>query len=107
MILGSFAINTDHAVSHKLDRQPDGWMLWENSKIHLAWLGFSDIHSGILEYQINIGSAYLASDLNEVRWVAIFCLLKRPMNSFCRHPETKLFDNEKNVDSFDKIPNVI
>ena len=61
-----FAINTDHAVSTKLDRQPESWMVWKTSSIHLAWLGFSDMHSGILEYHINIGSMYMAADLNMV-----------------------------------------
>ena len=69
VILGTFASNTDHAVSHKLDRQPENWMVWERSNIHLAWLGFSDIHSGIQETHINIGSSFMASDLNEVRGI--------------------------------------
>ena len=64
---GTFAINTDHAVSSRLDRQPENWMIWEPSRIHLAWIGFSDIHSGLLEYHINIGSSYMAADLNEVK----------------------------------------
>ena len=63
---GTFAINTDHAVSQLLNRQPDSWMVWNASSINLAWLGFSDIHSGILEYHINIGSSYMAMDLNMV-----------------------------------------
>ena len=71
LISGTFAINTDHAVSQLLNRQPESWMVWNDSSIHLAWLGFSDIHSGILEYHINIGSSYMATDLNMVNTLFI------------------------------------
>ncbi|KAL4221421.1 hypothetical protein ACF0H5_019679 [Mactra antiquata] len=59
---GTFAINTDHAAS--LDRQPGAWMIWTPISIKLAWLGFQDLHSGIKEYRINIGSYFMGNDLN-------------------------------------------
>ena len=63
-ISGMFAINTDHAAN--LQRQPEDWMKWSIYNVDLAWLGFSDIHSGIKFYKINIGSTYMGSDLNKV-----------------------------------------
>ncbi|KAL3843250.1 hypothetical protein ACJMK2_021192 [Sinanodonta woodiana] len=60
---GMFAINTDHAAN--LQRQPEDWMKWSIYNVDLAWLGFSDIHSGITFYKINIGSTYMGSDLNK------------------------------------------
>jgi hypothetical protein len=32
----------------------------------LAWLGFSDIHSGIHHYKISVGSTYTGDDLSKV-----------------------------------------
>lgn len=72
LIVGTFAVNRNSVISTTLDRQLEHWMVWEASKIHLAWLGFSDIHSGILEYHINIGSSFMASDLNEVSLFSFF-----------------------------------
>ncbi|KAK3612518.1 hypothetical protein CHS0354_024490, partial [Potamilus streckersoni] len=59
---GMFAIDTDHAAN--LQRQPEDWMKWSIYNVDLAWLGFSDLHSGIKFYKINIGSTYMGSDLN-------------------------------------------
>lgn len=62
--VGTFAINTDHAA--ELDREIDVWMVWESASLHLAWLGFTDEHSSIASYRINVGSDYMGADLNEV-----------------------------------------
>ncbi|KAL3873929.1 hypothetical protein ACJMK2_037006, partial [Sinanodonta woodiana] len=60
---GTFAISTDHASQPQ--REPEGWMTWSVFYINLAWLGFTDIHSGIDTYLVNVGSTYMGSDLNK------------------------------------------
>ncbi|KAK3589056.1 hypothetical protein CHS0354_008706 [Potamilus streckersoni] len=60
---GTFAISTDHASQPR--REPEGWMTWSVFYINLAWLGFTDVHSGIDTYLVNVGSSYMGSDLNK------------------------------------------
>ncbi|XP_046561789.1 uncharacterized protein LOC124270793 [Haliotis rubra] len=59
---GTFAIETDHAV--KLARHPTGWMTWTRTRLNLAWLGFSDLHSGVDHYLVTIGSHEFGTDYN-------------------------------------------
>ncbi|XP_076086914.1 uncharacterized protein LOC143057491 [Mytilus galloprovincialis] len=62
-ITGTFAIETEHAAS--LHRHVDGWwMKWSTFKLWLAWIGFSDLHSGIDYYMVSVGSRYMLDDLN-------------------------------------------
>ncbi|WAR06111.1 hypothetical protein MAR_021480 [Mya arenaria] len=61
--MGTFAINTDHAS--ELGRQPENWMKWNPIMLIISWLGFEDIHSGIDTYIINVGTRYMANDLNK------------------------------------------
>ncbi|WAR05117.1 hypothetical protein MAR_020486 [Mya arenaria] len=61
--MGTFAINTDHAS--ELGRQPENWMKWNPIMLNISWLGFEDIHSGIDTYIINVGTRYMANDLNK------------------------------------------
>ncbi|WAR04731.1 hypothetical protein MAR_020100, partial [Mya arenaria] len=61
--MGTFAITTDHAS--ELGRQPENWMTWNPIMLNISWLGFEDIHSGIDTYIINIGTRYMANDLNK------------------------------------------
>ncbi|KAK3101031.1 hypothetical protein FSP39_000383, partial [Pinctada imbricata] len=62
---GMFAIHTDHSVNHELLRHVDGWMTWSKFAVHLAWLGFADLHSEIDYYKIYVGSSFMATDLNK------------------------------------------
>lgn len=41
-------------------------MSWWKFGINLAWLGFVDAHSDIVNYFINIGSTFMGADLNAV-----------------------------------------
>ncbi|XP_046562890.1 uncharacterized protein LOC124271773 [Haliotis rubra] len=59
---GTFAIETDHAV--KLARHQTGWMTWNRTSLNLAWLGFSDLHSGVDHYLVTIGSREFGTDYN-------------------------------------------
>jgi len=59
-----FAVNTEHAAN--LTRHEDGYMTWSSLSLYLAWLGFSDIHSGISHYRVTVGSGYLKDDLSDV-----------------------------------------
>ncbi|CAC5414424.1 unnamed protein product [Mytilus coruscus] len=60
---GMFAVNTEHAAN--LTRHEDGHMTWSSRALYLAWLGFSDIHSGIDYYHVTVGSGYLKDDLTD------------------------------------------
>ncbi|KAK3101347.1 hypothetical protein FSP39_002877 [Pinctada imbricata] len=63
---GMFAINTDHAVNHELQRQTeDSWMTWSTFAINLAWLGFADLHSEIDYYMVYVGSSFMSTDVNK------------------------------------------
>ncbi|KAJ8299760.1 hypothetical protein KUTeg_023820 [Tegillarca granosa] len=61
---GMFAIHTNNAA--ELQRHVQGFMLWSRYSIFLAWLGFSDIHTGISHYLISIGSTHMATNLNKI-----------------------------------------
>ena len=72
---GTFAVDSEHAAD--LGRQQEGWMTWSHndttnvSSLHLAWLGFSDLHSGISHYFVSVGTTFDAVDLLDVG--EIFC----------------------------------
>lgn len=59
-----FAVDTEHAAN--LTRHENGHMTWSSRALYLAWLGFSDIHSGIDYYHVTVGSSYLKDDLTDV-----------------------------------------
>ena len=61
-----FAIKTDHSVEPELARHSHDWMTWFQNNVNLAWLGFSDVHSGIDHYRISVGKTYMEHDLNKV-----------------------------------------
>ncbi|XP_078321865.1 uncharacterized protein LOC111103999 isoform X3 [Crassostrea virginica] len=63
---GMFAVQTDHAVDKELSRHVSGFMTWWKYAINLAWLGFSDAHSEITHYLVNVGSTYMGTDLNAI-----------------------------------------
>ena len=56
-------MDTEHAI--ELGRQRDGHMMYNNSllQVKLAWVGFLDPHSDILEYHVRIGTGFYASNL--------------------------------------------
>ncbi|XP_063399976.1 uncharacterized protein LOC134684607 [Mytilus trossulus] len=60
---GMFAVDTEHAAN--LTRHENGHMTWSSRALYLAWLGFSDIHSGIDYYHVTVGSGYLKDDLTD------------------------------------------
>ncbi|XP_046570853.1 uncharacterized protein LOC124279103 [Haliotis rubra] len=62
-LTGALAVHTDHAAW--LSRHQSGWMTWNETRLNLAWLGFSDLHSGITHYIMTVGSAEFGTDLNE------------------------------------------
>ena len=64
-----FAVQTDHAVDKELSRHVSGFMTWWKYAINLAWLGFSDAHSDITHYLVNVGSTYMGADLNAVSYL--------------------------------------
>ena len=68
--LGMFAINTDHAANLDLSRHANGWIFWSSNALYLAWLGFSDVHSGVEYYKVTVGSSYMASNLCKVRYIS-------------------------------------
>ncbi|XP_052707847.1 uncharacterized protein LOC128183063 isoform X2 [Crassostrea angulata] len=61
---GTFAIQTDHSVDKELERHVSGFMTWWKYAVNIAWLGFADAHCDIMNYFVNIGSAYMGADLN-------------------------------------------
>ena len=66
ILIGTFAVQTDHAVDADLSRHVSGFMTWWKYSVNLAWLGFADVHSDITHYLINVGSKYMGADLNAV-----------------------------------------
>lgn len=64
--IGTFAIQTDHSVDKELERHVSGLMTWWKYAVNIAWLGFADAHCNIMNYFVNIGSAYMGADLNAV-----------------------------------------
>ncbi|GFO45401.1 hypothetical protein PoB_007190600 [Plakobranchus ocellatus] len=59
---GMFAVETIHAA--RLTRHQANWMTYSSNQVNLAWVGFSDSHSGIDHYLVSIGSEPFATDLN-------------------------------------------
>ncbi|XP_019633113.1 PREDICTED: uncharacterized protein LOC109476570 [Branchiostoma belcheri] len=62
-LTGHFAINTTHAA--RLTRHRDSWMTYDNSgtpTLKLAWLGFSDYHSGIDRLMVAVGTGFYGRD---------------------------------------------
>ncbi|XP_002736788.1 uncharacterized protein LOC100378079, partial [Saccoglossus kowalevskii] len=65
--VGMFAVDTEHAAD--LARHRDGWMTYNlaqasnPAQINIAWLGFADIHSGISNYFITVGTYFSGNDL--------------------------------------------
>eukprot|EP00058_Branchiostoma_floridae_P007081 XP_002592569.1 hypothetical protein BRAFLDRAFT_118907 [Branchiostoma floridae] len=62
-LTGHFAVNTDHAA--RLTRHRDSCMTYDNSgtpTLKLAWLGFSDYHSGIDRLMVAVGSGFYGRD---------------------------------------------
>ncbi|XP_078696304.1 uncharacterized protein LOC144924691 isoform X1 [Branchiostoma floridae x Branchiostoma belcheri] len=65
--VGMLAVQTDHAA--QLWRHRDGWMTYYHQNgtapphVRLAWLGFTDIHTGIENYHVTIGSTFGGTDL--------------------------------------------
>ncbi|XP_066275498.1 uncharacterized protein [Branchiostoma lanceolatum] len=65
--VGMLAIQTDHAA--QLWRHRDGWMTYYQQNVtspphvRLAWLGFTDMHTGIHNYHVTIGSTFGGTDL--------------------------------------------
>lgn len=64
--IGTFAIQTDHSVDKELERHVSEFMTWWKYAVNIAWLGFADAHCDIMNYFVNIGSAYMGADLNAV-----------------------------------------
>ena len=66
---GYFAVASDSVAN--LSRTVPGGMTWRNrpvrgvSQLNLAFLGFSDPHSGIVEFRAAVGSQFSGSDLLE------------------------------------------
>ncbi|XP_055958812.1 uncharacterized protein LOC126830713 [Patella vulgata] len=60
---GMFAIDTDHAAN--LNRDRNNWNHWSTTSIKLAWLGFADLHTGITEYKVSVGTKPFFTDLNQ------------------------------------------
>ncbi|KAI8487523.1 hypothetical protein Bbelb_347570 [Branchiostoma belcheri] len=71
--VGMLAVQTDHAA--QLWRHRDGWMTYYQQNgtapphVRLAWLGFTDIHTGIESYHVTIGSTFGGTDLTRDRTV--------------------------------------
>ncbi|CAH1250566.1 Hypp8875 [Branchiostoma lanceolatum] len=62
-LTGHFAVSTDHAA--RLTRHRDSWMTYDNSgtpTLKLAWLGFSDYHSGIDRLMVAVGTGFYGRD---------------------------------------------
>ena len=62
---GNFAVDTPSSAN--LSRGVPGGMTWRNSPrgvLRLAWVGFSDPHSGVGAVWVTVGSAYLREDLS-------------------------------------------
>ena len=65
---GYFAVETESTFPHNVS--VPGGMTWRNrqrgdSRVYLAFYGFSDAHSGVSEYWAEVGSGFGKSDLTE------------------------------------------
>uniref|UniRef100_A0ABM0GTS6 Uncharacterized protein LOC100370115 n=1 Tax=Saccoglossus kowalevskii TaxID=10224 RepID=A0ABM0GTS6_SACKO len=73
--VGTFAAESNHSAD--LSRHQEGYMTYVQETednpaiIKLAWLGFSDIHSGITHYYVTVGSQYSGRDLTPEGPVAL------------------------------------
>ncbi|XP_078621331.1 uncharacterized protein LOC144887808 [Branchiostoma floridae x Branchiostoma japonicum] len=65
--VGTFAAETTHAIDNQ--RPQSGWMTWQNNVngnptvLRIAWLGFTDVHSGIDHYLVYVGTNFDADNL--------------------------------------------
>lgn len=62
---GYFAVDTPSSAN--VSRSVPGSMTWRNTPrgvLRLAWVGFSDPHSGVGEVRVTVGSTYLGEDLS-------------------------------------------
>jgi hypothetical protein len=59
-------------VEPELARHSHDWMTWFKYTVNLAWLGFSDVHSGIAHYRVSVGKTYMEHDLNKVSFLPTF-----------------------------------
>ncbi|ESO83749.1 hypothetical protein LOTGIDRAFT_168990 [Lottia gigantea] len=81
---GTFAIESNHAAN--IIRHPGRWIEWNTTSLTIAWLGFSDLHSGILYYLVSVGTKPFYTDLNkDGKAVKYF------------HEDGRLFENEGEV----------
>ncbi|XP_055958832.1 uncharacterized protein LOC126829498 [Patella vulgata] len=60
---GMFAVDTSHAAA--LHRDKNEWISWTINSINIAWLGFADLHTGISEYRVTVGTKPFFTDLNK------------------------------------------
>ncbi|XP_064635756.1 uncharacterized protein LOC135492940 [Lineus longissimus] len=58
---GNWAIETMHAA--RLTRHQDGWMRWTSNNLKLSWLGFTDLHSGVVSYMISVGRGPFGTEM--------------------------------------------
>ncbi|XP_021356985.1 uncharacterized protein LOC110452658 [Mizuhopecten yessoensis] len=61
---GMFSIKTNHASL--INRDVPNSMTWTSRALFLSWIGFADLHSEVSNYFINVGSTYMAADLNKI-----------------------------------------
>ncbi|KAK6173123.1 hypothetical protein SNE40_016641 [Patella caerulea] len=61
---GTFAVDTSHAAG--LIRDKIEWNSWTINSINIGWLGFADLHTGISEYRVAVGTKPFFTDLNKV-----------------------------------------
>ncbi|ESO88609.1 hypothetical protein LOTGIDRAFT_165393 [Lottia gigantea] len=81
---GTFAIESNHAAN--IIRHPGRWIEWNTTSLTIAWLGFSDLHSGIQYYLVSVGTKPFYTDLNkDGKAVQYF------------HEDGRLFKNEGEV----------
>lgn len=64
-----FAIDTEHAAG--LQREVAGWMTWADKQLNISVLGFSDLHSDISHYMVDVGRFFMGNDLNEVYGIQV------------------------------------
>jgi hypothetical protein len=67
------------AANLNLSRHANEWMFWSSNALYLAWLGFSDVHSGVEYYKVTVGSSYMASNLCKVRYISSLLQYSGPL----------------------------
>ncbi|ESO88602.1 hypothetical protein LOTGIDRAFT_234472 [Lottia gigantea] len=60
---GTFAMESNHAAN--VIRHPGRWIEWNTTSLTIAWLGFSDLHSGVQYYLVSVGTKPFYTDLNK------------------------------------------